>query len=130
MAVCLALPDCTLGLSYVRSRRRWAITSWPTYACPNAQPGAHRAAAAAAKPATGAAQVAATRGVQPYGSTLDGVRTIVRQEGVMALWRGTSASLLMARACQSRRQPVAYASKFPHRVQQYAGSSSLCNTSH
>ena len=82
----------------MRSRRRWAITSWPTYACPNAQPGAHRAAAAANCAAGAASQTAsaATR-VQPYGSTLDGVRTIVRQEGVMALWRGTSASLLMVR---------------------------------
>jgi hypothetical protein len=40
--------------------------------------------------------------VQAYESTLDGVRKIVQQEGVLALWRGTSASLLMARAAVQR----------------------------
>lgn len=31
-----------------------------------------------------------------YGSTLEGMRKIVRQEGAMVLWRGTDAALLMA----------------------------------
>ena len=76
--------------------RRWAITSWPP-ACP--RPTA--ATRAAAQAGASAAQAAAA-GVQAYESTLDGVRKIVRQEGVLALWRGTSASLLMVRAAVSR----------------------------
>ena len=62
--------------------------------------------------------------MQAYGSTLDGVRTIVRQEGVMALWRGTSASLLMVRAClwSAYQEYVCYAT--PCRT--LGATSSLC----
>lgn len=63
--------------------RRWAITS-----CPSLAP---RASAAAA--------------VDPhiYRGTLDGMRKIAAQEGVAALYRGTSASLLMVRPrCHSK----------------------------
>ncbi|KAK9815798.1 hypothetical protein WJX72_009672 [[Myrmecia] bisecta] len=45
-------------------------------------------------PATGAACY--TADCFAYGSTLDGMRKIVRREGTMMLWRGTDVALLMA----------------------------------
>ena len=88
----LRCPAHPSRVAVLLSLRRWAITSWPP-----ARPRPKVGASAAAQIGTGAGQASAA-GMQAYESTLDGVRKIVRQEGVMALWRGTSASLLMVRA--------------------------------
>ena len=83
-----ALPQLASGV-----RSKWGFISCeapPCRACPVpeecAVSGGRGAAAAAAKPPP----------PPPQPSTMSLMRTIARSEGPMALWRGTSAALLMA----------------------------------
>ena len=69
-------------LSHMLCCRKLALDGCST-SCPRPEQGA-------------AAQLCRGPDCSAYGSTVDGMRKIIRREGVLALWRGTDVALLMA----------------------------------